>query len=326
MILHSQRSLAHSISAILEQQIQRKASAVLHVLVPLSEIQTAHEAHKSLVKALSPANILTTIVDSLSGSSRFAAIFLPEARTWHHAPVDQHLRGRSGIRVPNTLSTSSSTWSKFSALKAAPRPGFQFAFADESVSIPPCSTTLGLLASSTPFLNGQAITAYLNDTIITAGAVGWHIPTSVSISARYASLEAFTPTFEITETLGNILLDLDAGKAMWAVEKYFKTLSKDVEIYAQLGDIMVRVVGGDLGNGSMALETDSIESTTVRFFKTTSAEPTSSPITGNMAFGTQLPDTPFGAMSRGIILNGRISKCPHAIYSTQILDYAAKEI
>ncbi|KAF9110095.1 hypothetical protein BGX27_006775 [Mortierella sp. AM989] len=146
----------------------------------------------------------------------------------------------------------------------------------------PEANKIGLLASSTPFITGRAVTMFYDGKIIQDGVLGVSVIRNIKdsnsgeskISVDYPSLAPLGPAMQITRCRGNIILELDESNATRLLLDQLKstTLTKDKEYFlatsesvipTQSQDVNVdmskatvyKITGGDPSKGNMAVDT-----------------------------------------------------------------------
>ncbi|KAJ8329675.1 hypothetical protein O5D80_002237 [Batrachochytrium dendrobatidis] len=143
----------------------------------------------------------------------------------------------------------------------------------------PNATQLGLIGSRTPFLTGRPFTLFMNDQVLSGGAVGVSFspsnrnksdttPSESALSRMELLYKNYTPISSpmvISRCRGNIILELNERNAtrelLLKLQESNTSKTLDYKIYVRVKDPQSNAVGiyllsgGDLAKGTLAVDT-----------------------------------------------------------------------
>ncbi|KAI8894556.1 hypothetical protein BC833DRAFT_604447 [Globomyces pollinis-pini] len=128
----------------------------------------------------------------------------------------------------------------------------------------PDSIKMGLVASRTPFLNGNPYTLFYNDQTISNGCVGLSTTDKVNFSYNDSIFQPLHDDYlTISKSQGNIILQIEGSDASrLLVEKVSTQIQphSDFNLYIRIKsqtnqEMIFSIIGGDLSKGTLAIET-----------------------------------------------------------------------
>ncbi|KAH6569877.1 hypothetical protein BASA50_003619 [Batrachochytrium salamandrivorans] len=144
----------------------------------------------------------------------------------------------------------------------------------------PLSTQIGLIGSRTPFITGRPFTLFLNNQVLSGGAVGVSFSGPYSpgqqlsfgkdifkprLDLEHSEFTSITSSMVISRCRGNIVLELDGKNAsrelLMRIQNARVAAPSDYKIYAHITDPQTDKIGiyalsgGDLAKGTLAIDT-----------------------------------------------------------------------
>ncbi|KAH0586480.1 hypothetical protein H2248_007712 [Termitomyces sp. 'cryptogamus'] len=144
----------------------------------------------------------------------------------------------------------------------------------------PNASSLGLIASSTPFITGRPVTLFHNDVIYDSGAVGVALMAPMnSVTTSFKGAVPISIPMTITQREGNMINALDgdspAKLLLAAIQQSGMDMDAggsfkdDEKFLLGTGTRMYRITAGDPSRGNLSLEPQNVappEGTSVQFF------------------------------------------------------------
>ncbi|KAK3831169.1 MAG: hypothetical protein J3R72DRAFT_247827 [Linnemannia gamsii] len=188
--------------------------------------------------------------------------------------------GRNQVQVPTAAlppssESSPSTATEQDIMMISDMEVHQFLEALDTAN--PAASKVGLMASSTPFITGRAVTMFYDGQLVQDGVLGVSILKTKKAekdetTVSYPSMSPLGPAMQITRCRGNIILELDEANATRLLLDRLQatTLTKDKEYFLATGEpnssgsdaqvdmskaTVYKITGGDPSKGNMAVDT-----------------------------------------------------------------------